>query len=116
MASCGSLVLSHYRGLASIGVVLCLGAVFCVLSTVLLLPSLLDTPIARGRRRPTGGSSRSLMKGIGPVCVVIPAYNAEGTVGAVVRGALAFLPAVIVADDGSTDATRRGSRRTRARW
>jgi predicted RND superfamily exporter protein len=33
-------VTSHYRGLASIGVVLCLGAVFCVLSTVFLLPSL----------------------------------------------------------------------------
>ena len=47
------------------------------------------------------------MKGSGPVCVVIPAYNAEGTVGAVVRGALAFLPAVIVCDDGSTDATAR---------
>ena len=49
LASCGSLILSHYRGLASIGVVLCLGAVFCILSTVLLLPSLIDTPIARER-------------------------------------------------------------------
>lgn len=43
LASCGSLILSHYRGLASIGAVLCLGAVFCLLSTVLLLPSLIDT-------------------------------------------------------------------------
>jgi predicted RND superfamily exporter protein len=41
VASCGSLVTSHYRGLASIGVVLCFGAVFCILSTVFLLPSLL---------------------------------------------------------------------------
>lgn len=41
LASCGSLVLSHYRGLASIGAVLCLGAVFCLLSTVLFLPSLI---------------------------------------------------------------------------
>jgi glycosyltransferase involved in cell wall biosynthesis len=47
------------------------------------------------------------MKGIGPACAIIPAYNAEGTVGPVVKGALAFLPAVIVADDGSTDATAR---------
>jgi len=45
------------------------------------------------------------MKEPGPVCVIIPAYNAEETVGHVVKGALAFLPAVIVADDGSTDAT-----------
>ncbi|MGZ8441162.1 MAG: efflux RND transporter permease subunit, partial [Candidatus Deferrimicrobiaceae bacterium] len=43
LASCGSLILSHYRGLASIGTVLCLGAAFCLLSTVLLLPSLIDT-------------------------------------------------------------------------
>jgi glycosyltransferase involved in cell wall biosynthesis len=47
------------------------------------------------------------MKGIGPTCAIIPAYNAEGTVGPVVKGALAFLPTVIVADDGSTDATAR---------
>ncbi|MDP2657142.1 MAG: glycosyltransferase family 2 protein, partial [Candidatus Deferrimicrobium sp.] len=50
------------------------------------------------------------MKESGPVCVVIPAYNAEGTVGAVVRGALAFLEAVIVCDDGSTDDTARVAR------
>lgn len=41
------------------------------------------------------------------VCVVIPAYNAEETVAAVVRGALSYLPTVIVADDGSIDATAR---------
>jgi glycosyltransferase involved in cell wall biosynthesis len=45
------------------------------------------------------------MKSIGPACAIIPAYNAERTVGGVVRGALSFLPTVIVADDGSTDAT-----------
>ena len=45
------------------------------------------------------------MKSIGPACAIIPAYNAERTVGEVVRGALSFLPTVIVADDGSTDAT-----------
>jgi glycosyltransferase involved in cell wall biosynthesis len=39
------------------------------------------------------------------ICVIIPAYNAEKTVGDVVRGALKYLPKVIVADDGSTDAT-----------
>jgi glycosyltransferase involved in cell wall biosynthesis len=47
------------------------------------------------------------MKGIGPACAIIPAYNAEETVGPVVKGALALLPMVIVADDGSTDATAR---------
>lgn len=54
LASCGSIILSHYRGLASIGAVLCLGAVFCILSTVLLLPSLIDTiepPRTRKARR-----------------------------------------------------------------
>ena len=30
MASCGSLITTHYRGLASIGAVLCLGALFCL--------------------------------------------------------------------------------------
>jgi len=41
VVSCGSLVTTHYRGLASIGTVLCLGALFCLASTLLLLPSLL---------------------------------------------------------------------------
>jgi glycosyltransferase involved in cell wall biosynthesis len=45
------------------------------------------------------------MNPLGPACAIIPAYNAERTVGLVVRGALSFLPTVIVADDGSTDAT-----------
>jgi len=54
LASCGSIILSHFRGLASIGAVLCLGAVFCILSTVLLLPSLIDAlerPRTREARR-----------------------------------------------------------------
>jgi predicted RND superfamily exporter protein len=51
LASCGSLILSHYRGLASIGAVLCLGGVFCLLSTVLLLPSLIDTIEHRRTRK-----------------------------------------------------------------
>jgi glycosyltransferase involved in cell wall biosynthesis len=38
--------------------------------------------------------------------VVIPAYQAEATIGAVVRAALAAVGAVIVVDDGSTDGTR----------
>ena len=37
--------------------------------------------------------------------VVIPALNAETSVGAVVRGCLAQLPDVVVVDDGSIDAT-----------
>ena len=41
IASCGSLITTHYRGLASIGAVLCFGAAFCLASTLLLLPALL---------------------------------------------------------------------------
>jgi hypothetical protein len=52
-ASCGSLILSHYRGLASIGAVLCLGGVFCLLSTILLLPSLIGV-LERPRPQKSG--------------------------------------------------------------
>ncbi len=51
VASCGSLITSQYRGLASIGGVLCLGAAFCLLSTVLLLPVLLRWADCPGGRR-----------------------------------------------------------------
>jgi glycosyltransferase involved in cell wall biosynthesis len=40
----------------------------------------------------------------GRVLVLVPAFNEAGRIGAVVRGALANLP-VLVVDDGSTDAT-----------
>ncbi|HQU13144.1 MAG TPA: glycosyltransferase family 2 protein [Thermodesulfobacteriota bacterium] len=50
------------------------------------------------------------MKGIDRACAIIPAFNAEETVGAVVKGALAFLETVIVCDDGSTDDTARVAR------
>lgn len=40
----------------------------------------------------------------GPILALIPAHNESGRVGAVVRGALAHLP-VLVIDDGSSDAT-----------
>ena len=53
LASWGSLILSHYRGLASIGAVLCFGWVFCLLATILLLPSLIDV-IERPRARKSG--------------------------------------------------------------
>jgi glycosyltransferase involved in cell wall biosynthesis len=39
------------------------------------------------------------------VCVIIPAYNASGTIAAVIKGALRHVPKVIVADDGSVDDT-----------
>src|SRR3989337_3375949 len=39
------------------------------------------------------------------LCVVIPAYNAEDTVGDVVTGAKKYLQDVIVIDDGSVDNT-----------
>jgi uncharacterized protein len=41
IASCGSLITTHYRGLASVGAVLCLGALFSLVSTLLLLPALM---------------------------------------------------------------------------
>jgi predicted RND superfamily exporter protein len=41
LASCGSLITTHYRGLASIGAVLCLGTLFCLATTLLLLPPLM---------------------------------------------------------------------------
>ncbi|MBW1829148.1 MAG: glycosyltransferase family 2 protein [Deltaproteobacteria bacterium] len=39
------------------------------------------------------------------ICVVISAYNAGKTIRYVIRGALKYVPLVIVADDGSTDDT-----------
>ncbi len=39
------------------------------------------------------------------ICVIIPAYNAEETIGAVISGALKYVEQVLVADDGSTDLT-----------
>lgn len=39
------------------------------------------------------------------ICVIIPAYNAADTIEDVVSGALRFVPTVLVADDGSSDAT-----------
>lgn len=42
-----------------------------------------------------------------PICAIIPAYDAAATVGQVVRGALKYLPCVLVADDGSVDGTGR---------
>lgn len=49
------------------------------------------------------------------IAVVIPALNAEPTVGAVVRGALEHLDEVVVVDDGSTDATAARAREAGAR-
>jgi predicted RND superfamily exporter protein len=51
IASCGSLVTTHYRGLASVGAVLSLGALFCLLCTLLLLPALL-TPAEEASGKP----------------------------------------------------------------
>ena len=44
------------------------------------------------------------------VAAVIPAYQAEAWVGAVVRGVLEQLGSVLVVDDGSTDATAERAR------
>jgi len=49
------------------------------------------------------------------IAAVIPAYQAAPSVGDVVRGTLAFLPEVLVIDDGSTDATAEEARRAGAR-
>jgi len=39
------------------------------------------------------------------ICVIIPAYNAASTIASVIKGALKYVPEVIVADDGSEDNT-----------
>jgi glycosyltransferase involved in cell wall biosynthesis len=49
------------------------------------------------------------MNGPGPVCAIIPAYNAEDTIADVVRGVMRHLAVVIVADDGSSDGTSRAA-------
>lgn len=41
------------------------------------------------------------------ICVVVPTYNNEGTIGQVVRDVLQHCQDVIVSDDGSTDGTAR---------
>ncbi len=41
------------------------------------------------------------------ICVIMPAYNAEETIGSVVSGILEYVSRVLVADDGSTDQTAR---------
>ena len=43
-------------------------------------------------------------------CALIPAYRAEATVGAVVRGSLRHVPRVLVVDDGSPDRTSEAAR------
>jgi len=43
-------------------------------------------------------------------CALIPAYRAEATVGAVVRGSLRHVPRVLVVDDGSPDRTSEAGR------
>ncbi len=49
------------------------------------------------------------------ICVIIPAYNAAGTVGPVVAGALKHCHDIIVADDGSTDDTAEVAARAGAK-
>ena len=41
-----------------------------------------------------------------PVCVVIPTYNNEQTLAQVIDSVLAYVPTVIVVNDGSTDSTK----------
>ena len=52
---------------------------------------------------------------IEPLVVILPAYNAEATLAAVVKGVRRNLPAawVLGIDDGSTDGTRQLLRNVR---
>ncbi|WP_293911527.1 glycosyltransferase family 2 protein [Deinococcus sp.] len=54
------------------------------------------------------------MSSVPSVAVVIPAYNEEDTVPAVILAALTLTPEVIVASDGSTDLTAQAARRAGA--
>lgn len=49
------------------------------------------------------------------LAVLIPAFNEQDTVGAVVRVALEFTPDVVVASDGSSDGTAQAARDAGAR-
>ena len=51
----------------------------------------------------------------GPFCAVIPAFQAAGTIGGVVRGAAAHVDDVIVVNDGSLDGTGDAARAAGAR-
>ncbi len=44
------------------------------------------------------------------VCCLIPAYNEERTIGAVIRGCRPHLADIVVVDDGSTDGTPEAAR------
>jgi dolichol-phosphate mannosyltransferase len=50
------------------------------------------------------------MVGTGRVCVVIPAYQAADTIGAVIRSLPADVESIIVVDDGSPDETAEAAR------
>jgi glycosyltransferase involved in cell wall biosynthesis len=67
------------------------------------------------RRESTGrsGYDPRVENDFRPVALV-PAYQAEATVGAVVRGLREHVPRVVVVDDGSTDATAEEARRAGA--
>ena len=54
------------------------------------------------------------MKGDFVPIALVPAYQAEATIGDVVRGLLRHVPEVVVVDDGSTDATGQEAARSGA--
>ncbi len=44
------------------------------------------------------------------ICVIIPAYNEAATIGSVIKAARAYVPDILVINDGSTDKTEEQSR------
>jgi glycosyltransferase involved in cell wall biosynthesis len=56
------------------------------------------------------GDAAPARDGVGPMCVLVPAFQAAATIGSVVTAALEHVPEVLVVNDGSLDGTGDAAR------